>query len=277
MFSRKTLLIVGLILLLAANVIGLTLSGRSRDADWGLGQVGLALVAPFQAVVSYSLRWAGDVWRHYFVLVNTARENDHLKKELARAWAHNDRLTETVQENRRLRRLLDFQQAVGLDVLPAEVIGKDPSPWFRSVIIDKGRLSGVRKGQPVVTAQGIAGQVAEVAERYAKVLLIIDQNTAVDTLVQRSRARGLVTGTSDERCIFKYVVRQDDVQVGDVLISSGLDGVFPKGLKVGSVSAVEKAGADIFQEVMVAPSVDFATLEEVLVIRSPPRPEVPEE
>ncbi len=270
------MLIVGLILMIAANIIGLTLSSRSRSADLGMGRVGLTLLAPWQAVLSHSLRAVRDVWATYFALASTARENGRLRQDLAQVQAQNDHFKETAQENQRLRRLLDFQQAVGLDVLPAEVIGKDPSPWFRSVIIDKGTASGVAKGQPVVTAQGIAGQVTEVAAKYAKVLLIIDQNTAVDTLVQRSRARGMVTGTSDDRCIFKYVMRQDDVHVGDVLIASGLDGVFPKGLRVGSVSAVEQEGPGIFQEVRVAPSVDFATLEEVLVVRSPTRPEIPD-
>ena len=276
MLSRRTLLIVGLILLIAANIIGLTLSSRNRAADLGMGRVGLTLLSPWQAVVSYSLRAVRNVWTTYFALVSTARENARLREDLGHVRAQNDHFKETAQENQRLRRLLDFQQAVGLDVLPAEVIGKDPSPWFRSVIIDKGTTSGVAKGQPVVTAQGIAGQVTEVAVKYAKVLLIIDQNTAVDTLVQRSRARGMVTGTSDDRCIFKYVMRQDDVRVGDVLIASGLDGVFPKGLRVGSVSAVQKEGPGIFQEVNVVPSVDFATLEEVLVVRSPTRPEIPD-
>jgi rod shape-determining protein MreC len=110
----------------------------------------------------------------------------------------------------------------------------------------------------------------EAAGTYSKVLLIIDQNNAVDALVQRSRARGLVTGAAAGQCIFKYVLLKNDVKIGDTLISSGLDGVFPKGLRVGLVSNVIRSNAGIFQEVRVTPFVDFEKLEEVLVVLNPP-------
>ena len=175
MLSKKTLLIVGLILLITVNVIGLTLSSRQQASDYGAGRVGLVIVAPFQAAVTHSFRFVSSIWHHYFALASAARDNDLLRQALAQAEAQNDQFKETVQANQRLRNLLDFQQEVGIKVIPAEVIGKDPSPWFRSVIINKGRVSGVVKGQPVVTAQGIVGQVTEVAENYSKVMLIVNR------------------------------------------------------------------------------------------------------
>ena len=271
MFSKRMLLIVGLIFLITLNIIGLTLSSRQRNSDYGLVRVGLVLVSPLQAAVTHSLRFVRGIWYHYFALASVARQNDRLRRELDHARSLNDQFQETETANRRLRELINFQQSISVQFLPAEVIGKDPSPWFKALTIDKGRVQGVVKGLPVVTPQGIAGQVTDVSDQYAKVLLIIDQNNAVDAIVQRSRARGIVTGTSDDRCIFKYVLRKDDVRVGDILVSSGLDGVFPKGLRVGSVSGVYRQLSGIFQEVTVTPFVDFDTLEEVLVVRNPPR------
>lgn len=267
------LLVVGVILVITLNIIGLSLSSRQPVPDYGLGRFGLVVVAPIQAAVTYGFNCVGDIWRHYFALVAAARENDRLRQALDQARGRINACSEIEQANRRLRSLIRFQQAIAQKVLPAEVVGKDPSPWFKSVIIDKGRADGVVKGLPVVIPEGIAGQVVAAAQHHAKVLLIIDANNAVDALVQRSRARGIVTGASDNRCVFKYVLRQDDVQEGDILIASGLDGIYPKGLPIGRVAAVHRQPAAIFQQVDVTPVVDFQTLEEVLVVMAPRRPE----
>jgi rod shape-determining protein MreC len=151
----------------------------------------------------------------------------------------------------------------------AEVIAKDPSGWFKTVIIDKGSLDGLQKGLPVVLPTGIAGQVIEVSGRYAKVMLIIDRNSAVDALVQRSRARGIIKGESADQCRFEFVLRKHDVQIGDTVIASGLDGVYPKGLRIGRVSDLIQSSSDIFYEITVTPFVDYEKLEEVLVILQP--------
>ena len=168
--------------------------------------------------------------------------------------------------NDRLRNLLDFQKSITELVVAAEVIGKDPSPWFKTVIIDKGKADGLTKGLPVVMPQGIAGQVTEVANHYAKVMLILDRNSAVDSLVQRTRARGVVKGESTDQLRLAYVLRKKDVQVGDIVVSSGLDGIYPKGLRIGLVAEVIEHEADIFHEVFITPFVDFEKLEEVLVV-----------
>ena len=152
---------------------------------------------------------------------------------------------------------LKFKKNIDERVLAAEVIAKDPSPWFKTVLIDKGNHDGVEKGMAVVIPEGIAGQTTEVSAHYSKVLLIIDHNSAVDALVQRDRARGIIKGGSAGQCLFKYVLRKHDVVVDDIVVSSGLDGVFPKGLPVGYVSGVIKPKSGIFQEVTVTPYVDF--------------------
>jgi rod shape-determining protein MreC len=155
-------------------------------------------------------------------------------------------------------------------MLAAEVIGRDPSSWFKTIIVNKGMEDGVQEGVPVVVPEGVVGLVVEVASNYSKVLLIIDQNSAVDGLVQRTRSRGVIQGNPSGECIFKYVLRKHEVILGDTVVSSGMDGVFPKGLRIGRVSEIIKLNAGIFQEIIVTPYVDFEKLEEVLIIAQSP-------
>lgn len=276
MFSRKTAILIGVFLIFAVNLVLLSASSRRGYPPSAIGHVALPLIAPFQAGFSRVIRFARGLWADYFFLINVAGENDELRKALAQATEKNNQYFETDLSNQRLRKLLAFQKSSTGKVIAAEVIGRDPSPWFKTAIIDKGQSDGVTKGQPVVIAEGIAGQVVEVSPGFSKVLLLIDPNSAVDAVVQRTRARGIVKGVSEDRVVFHYVLRKHDVVVGDQVVSSGLDGVFPKGLSIGQVAEVIKRNAGIFQEVFVTPSVDFEKLEEVLVVLTLPRPELAE-
>ena len=273
MFSKKMVLIVGLIILVAANVIILSLSS-SRYSSYKPGRIALYIVGPLQEVVTGLIRSARDVWHDYFVLVAVARENNKLKKSLRHAVAINNQWNEIELSNIRLRNLLNFQNVIAEKVLAAEVIGKDPSPWFKAIIIDKGRADGLTKGLPVMIPEGIAGQIIDVSSHHSKVMLIIDRNSAVDALVQRTRARGIIQGSSTGMCLFNYVSSKDDVKVGDKIVDSGLDGVFPKGQRIGEVRSLLKRESAIFQEVNVAPYIDFEKLEEVLVLLTPPKLEL---
>lgn len=273
MFSKKMLVITLVVAVLAVNAIILSITSRRRDSTNPVARYALALMGPVQKAMTHSLDFAGDVWRHYFFLVSAGQEIDVLKKKLGQAMALSSECTEIKLSNQRLRQLLNFQKSITQRVIAAKVIGKDPSPWFKTVIIDKGRTDGVVKGLPVVIPQGIAGQVVNAAGHYAKVLLLIDHNSAVDALVQRTRARGIVKGDTSGQCRFEYVLRKNEIRIGDTVISSGLDGVFPKGLPIGDVSGIVKRSSGIFQEVMVTPFVDFEKLEEVLVLLETEAPE----
>jgi rod shape-determining protein MreC len=266
MFSRKMVLIVGFIVLIAVNIIGLSVTSR-RSTAFGIERIALSAIAPFQELVTRSLRFAGGIWRQYFYLVSVAGENQVLMQQLSQAVENKNQWHETELANVRLRDLIDFQRNISERVVAAEVIGKDPSAWFKTVIIDKGEADGLTKGLPVVIAQGIVGQVIEVSNHYSKVMLIIDSNSAVDSLVQRTRARGVIKGESTDQCQLDYVLRKNDVRIGDTIVSSGLDGVYPKGLRIGLVSQVIEHDADIFHEVLITPFVDFEKLEEILVIQ----------
>jgi rod shape-determining protein MreC len=265
MFSRKMVLIVGFIVLVAVNIIGLSVTSR-RSTSFGIERIALSAIAPFQELVTRSLRFTRDIWQHYFYLVTIARVNQVLLQELGQAVEDQNQWHETELANVRLRDLIDFQRNISERVVAAEVIGKDPSAWFNTVIIDKGEADGLTRGLPVVIAQGIVGQVIEVSTHYSKVMLIVDSNSAVDSLVQRTRARGVIKGESTVQCRLDYVLRKNDVRIGDTIVSSGLDGVYPKGLRIGLVSQVIEHDADIFHEVIITPFVDFEKLEEVLVI-----------
>ena len=265
MFSRKMVLIVGFIVLIAVNIIGLSVTSR-RSTSFGIERIALSAIAPFQELVTRSLRFTRDIWQHYFYLVTISRLNQVLVQELNQAVEDQNKWHETELANDRLRNLIDFQKNISERVVAAEVIGKDPSAWFKTVIIDKGETDGLTRGLPVVIAQGIVGQVVEVSAHYSKVMLIVDSNSAVDSLVQRTRARGVIKGESTDQCRLDYVLRKNDVRIGDIVVSSGLDGVYPKGLRIGLVSQVIEHDADIFHEVIITPFVDFEKLEEVLVI-----------
>jgi rod shape-determining protein MreC len=273
MFSKQTVLIFAGILLVTVNIIFLAIAIK-RPPSWGAGRLLLSFVAPFQDATSRALGASRKLWQNYFQLITVAQENERLKQQVEAAAARVHLQRETELENERLRDLLGFKQSLAQPAVAGRIIAKDPSSWFNTVIINKGAADGLTKGLPAVTARGIAGQVVEVSTHQSKLMLIIDRSSAVDALVQRSRVRGVVKGTSQEECTLDYVMPEDDVRQGDSIISSGFDGVYPKGIPIGTVSAVLGQGPDFFKEVQITPAVDFNKLEEVLIILAP-RPSTP--
>jgi len=267
------MMIVGAIILIAVNVVVLSVNSKNRTSSTPIGQIVISIISPFQEVVSEGLNYFQGIWRHYFDLVDVSKENDLLQGRLEEALAKNNMLKEMELSNERMRQLLGFQASLKRQVVAAEVVGKDPSAWFRTVIINKGKNSGVKKGMPVVTPAGIVGLIMDASGQFSKVLLIIDQNSAVDALVQSTRARGIIKGEPSGGLRFEYILRRHDITKGEVVISSGLDNVYPKGLRIGYVQQVEKPDAGIFQDVLVTPYVDFEKLEEVLVVLDSPKQE----
>jgi rod shape-determining protein MreC len=274
MLSRKMVTIVSLVLLFFFNVIALFISGRHYHSSQvslnghshGSGQYFIAIVGPFQKGLTQTIHFAEKLWMQYFYLVSVAKENEELKTALSKAIEKNNECIEKELSNQRFRTFLNFQKTMINDTIAAQVIGKDPSPWFKSIIIDKGFSDGVKKGLPVVIPEGVVGQIIEVTKHYSKVLLLIDRNSAIDSLAQKTRARGIIRGFSDGRFFFQYVLRKYEIREGDTVISSGLDGVFPKGLRIGQVQSVTQKNSTIFQEVVVIPFVDFEKLEEVMIV-----------
>jgi len=270
MFPKKMVMVVGIVVLIVANTIILSVTSKQRCGSNEPGRIAISFVAPLQKGVVHLIRFIRGIWSDYFFHVSVAKENSDLRRALNLALEKTNQYNEIDLSNSRLRKLLNFKKTIPHRVLAGEVIGRDPSSWFQTAIIDKGRSDGLEKGLPVVMPEGVVGQVVEVSSHYSKVLLMIDRNSAVDAMVQRTRDRGVVKGGSTGQCVFKYALRKHDIRVGDVIVSSGLDGVFPKGLRIGSVSEVVKSNAGIFQDVTVTPYVDFEKIEEILVVLNPP-------
>lgn len=259
-------MIVGAIVLIAVNIIVLSVNSKDRTPSTPIGRITISIIAPLQELVAVGIHKVEDIWRHYFYLVSVAQQNERLINELNVAVEKNNRLKEIELSHSRIRGMLDFKTTLKRQVVAAEVVGKDPSPWFKTIVINRGSLKGIAKGMPVLTPEGIAGLVTDVSKNFSKVLLIIDQNCSVAALGQNTRARGIIKGEPSGKLRFEYVLRRYDIQRGDIVISSGLDGVFPKGIRIGYVHAVKKPNSGIFQEVSVTPYVDFERLEEVLVV-----------
>ena len=270
--QARKLIIPILIFLLAFSLISANLHSRENMSFFESLVVGIS--APVQKVVWGIIGGVGSVWRGYFYLVGLEKENKDLKRELQELKLQMNRYREADLANERLRALLNFKKSIATPLLPAQLVAFDPSGWFQTILIDKGRNDGVVLDMAVVSAEGLVGRVIGVGNHHAKVLLILDGNSAVDAYIQRSRARGVLVGLGRELCLLKYVQRNEDVQVGDKVISSGMGGVFPKGLLVGTVQEVVRASSGLFQRVEVEPAVNFSRLEEVLVVIQPP-PEQP--
>lgn len=260
---RKT----GLWIVCAGFLLIFLSSNAGRNAPWNRVEgLIVELTAPFQELITGTTHRIESIWKDYFYLVDLRQENRRLLEEVNRLRMENSRYREQLAEYPRLRALLGFRQRLNRPALAARVIGMDPSGWFKSVIIDKGRRDGVKTHMPVVNAEGVVGKIVSVAADYAKVLLLIDQNSAVDCLVQRSRDRGMVKGLSKQSCKLDYVLKSSQVRVGDLVVTSGLGGIFPKGLTVGRVTEIHDIPGALFKEIEVRPAVDFSKLEEVLVV-----------
>lgn len=226
----------------------------------------VAITSPIQAVITLTLDQIVSGFQNYVYLWNTRRDNSKLLEENRKLLNLIAELREAERENGRLRQLLDFEEKFELETVTARVIAKDVSTEFRAIRINRGERSGILKGMAVVTNEGIVGRILRTTAQTADVVTILDLLSAVDSIVARSRARGVIEGMTDEVCQLRYVLRTDDITVGDMLVSSGLGGIYPKGLTVGTVSKVDRKPYGISQEVEVRPSVDFSKLEEVMVV-----------
>jgi rod shape-determining protein MreC len=208
----------------------------------------------------------GDVWKGYLWLVQTSRQNDELRSKVADLEAKVVALNEAQSENDRLRQLLNFSRDRAIGRITAAVIGGDPSGWVKGIVVDKGYAQGVVAGMAAIHPQGVVGQVVAVAKDSARVLLVSDHSSGVDVMVQSTRARGVLEGASERGCELKFITRDQPVRIGEKVITSGMDGVYPKGILVGEVSRVSTAGAGLFQYIEVKQAVDSASIEEVLLV-----------
>ena len=254
-----------LAVMVAVPLLTVNLQKDSQDGPWIFRpfQFMSGLTQGMYSSFSFGVRNTTDL---YLNLIDIKKNNRMLSEELAGLKTQLGKLNELQLENERLNKLLEFRQKTKMDLLAAKIIGRDLFADYDTVVVNRGSSHGVKKGMATITTAGSVGYVIEVEPFSSKLLLITDRNAVVDSVVQRSRARGILHGFTKDACLLKYLKRTDDVAVGDLIVTSGLDNIFPKGFPIGVVTEVEKDDYGFEQTVKVQPVVNSNNLEEVFVV-----------
>jgi rod shape-determining protein MreC len=251
---------------LLVSLLLLTVQTRGGGTG-GAGDVVAAILTPVQGFLVKVHRGAVGIWTGYTDWKGVRRENVALRAETEHLRVQALQRAETEQENTRLRRLLELRERLPLSALAGEVVGRESGGWVRALTVNRGRGNGIEQQTPVIVPQGLVGRVVQVRPGASVVQLINDPASTVGAIVQRTRTPGLVEGDAGGVVRFKFMAR-DGAQVapGDLIVTSGLGSLFPKGLPVGRVIAIEDKGSALFHFAVVAPAVDFARVEEVLLL-----------
>jgi rod shape-determining protein MreC len=247
----------------------LILAAVNTRAPYRVDPVGVLLMEamhPLQLAMTTVSHNAERLWVRYVALWALRKENEELRQRLAVLEGRAKQATELDLANHRLGQLLALREQFGAGAVAARVVGRSPVAWVHTVVLDKGARHGLTEGMGVLTPEGVAGRVVSTSAHAARVLLVSDLSSGVDVLIQRTRVRGIASGTVDGTCTLKYVRLGEDIQVGDAVITSGLDGIFPKGQLLGTVARVGTNDGRMFQDVEVKLSAELNKLEEVLVV-----------
>jgi rod shape-determining protein MreC len=252
---------VGQILLISAQV-------NTKSGVPVIEKVTFGIFSEVQRGLSGGFSGIGSVWSGYIGLRHLKVENDALKRDLAIAQVAVQEQRALADRTSGLERLLDLREHLALKTVAAEIIGAAASPDFRTLTIDRGTRDGVRADMSVIAPGGVVGRLVVPSLRSAKVQLLIDRNAAAGAIIERTRAQGVVVGVGDDRLRLEYVSEVFDVVAGDVVVTSGIDGIYPKGFVIGRVESVERSGGS-YKRITIKPAVDFTSLEEVLVVLTP--------
>lgn len=268
LWRNRVLLTTGTLLILALHLLtsGVRPGARASKPAVAL----MELLQPFQALSAGVTAGSSGVVHDYFFLVGVRRENAELRRQLAQFDSQQARIAELESENHRLADLLELREVLDTNAVAVNVIGSDANALSRTIIVGQGSRGGLRRDMAVIANEGVVGRVMMIAPDAARVLLIDDHNSALDAIDQRSRARGIIAGVIDDGLTMKYVDRSEDLRPGDRIVTSGMDGIFPRGLLVGEVGRVAREGPGLFLNVEVIPAVDFRKLEQLLVLTQKP-------
>ena len=232
-----------------------------------LEAVTFGVFAEVQRAASSLIGGVRTSWGDYFALQQVHEQNERLQQELGQLRVELQRERALAQQSRMLEQMLELRGRTALMTTAANVIGSGASPDFRTLTIDKGSAEGLRPDMAVISPSGVVGRIITPSARAAKVQLLIDRNAGAAALVERSRAQGVVEGTGGNLRL-NYVSGTADVKVGDVLVTSGIEGIYPKGFVIGQIESIER-GAGEFSNIVIRPAVDFSSLEHVLVVLTP--------
>jgi len=257
-----------LAVILFAQVLGLAVQVKRSGGEESTRLIRLwtvSTIAPLEKVIIWCQNGLGNLWQSYVYLRGVRQENRDLKFEIERLRLEQVRLSDDARQARRLQALLGFKEQYIAKTVAAQVIGTSGSEQSRSIYIDKGTESGVQKDMAVITADGVVGKVLRAFGSTSQVLLVSDYSSGVGAIVDKSRSQGVVRGTPAGEVILANVMTGELVEPGELVVTSGGDQIFPKGLPVGTVMKVSP-GADLFLNIRIKPTVNLNQLEEVLVI-----------
>jgi rod shape-determining protein MreC len=276
--SSKTKIVNNLIVAIIA-IYGISQKRFDLNETSIFNQIVTEVLSPVQEGIASSKKSLSFLWENYLLIVNTSMQNTVLKKQISRLESDLTTMEEVRKENLRLKRLLSYSDEMSQQRVMAQVVGWDSANEFKVIRLNKGSRQGIKVMAPVITDHGLVGYVYRVTENYADVLTILDQNNRVDVMVERTRTHGIVEGVFNFKCALKYIMRNEPVEVGDKLITAGVGGIYPKGVKVGMITDITKENFGMTLSIEVIPSVDFDKLEEVLVlipseVASAPAPEM---
>ena len=264
LFAAAVLFAVPLVTIAISGDRDIGQTNPTRPGAWvrsGVGWVGSAQYGLVAGV--------GDVWRR-LVAGELAEKNRQLEKQVARLREEKSRLIGVLQENARLRELLGFKrQHPSYDLAPAKVVGRDITPYFRVLTLKLESDAELEPRMPVVIAGGVVGQIHRTYGSYADVVIVSDPRSRIDAISQRNRAQGVVQGLGHQRDYLSkisYLRRKDEVREGDVMVTSGMGGVFPPELIIGTIREVRRKKRGLFQEALIEPAVDYSRIEEVFVV-----------
>ena len=265
-FARRRQFVVFIVLCILALGV-LTNQVRSPEQR-RIGWLGVAVQVVLAPMASGLSRIGDVVDRGWALITEIGRlrtENRRLAAEVARLREENAQLQDAAQEAQRLRSLMAVRQQ-SFRTVSARVIGRDPSHWFNTLLIDRGPRDGVRRNDPVVTSEGLVGHVIEASGGWARVLLVLDPRSAIGVLVGRSRDAGVAEGQGQPMLRVKYLSRDAEIQPGDQVVTAGLGEIYPRGLVVGTVVDVSRGEGDLFREALVRPAADLNHLEEMVIL-----------
>lgn len=264
--QNKRIRIITSVIVIFISLLSFSKRDRSLAETSTFENIMIDSFAPIQRSVDYLNDQVSFLFSHYIANISASKNNLQLGSRIKDLEGRLFYYDELKRENRRLKELLRFADELPFNRILAQVVARDASSDFKVIRINKGYKDGIRLQSPVVTADGLVGYIFRLTDHFADVLTVLDQNNRVDGLIQRVRAHGIVEGDSVTKCRMKYVSRKEPIILNDYVITSGLGNIYPKGIKIGVVSRIEREGNEITQLVEITPSVDFGSLEEVMIL-----------
>ncbi len=255
-----------LLLITLLLVVGLLLLAAMLGGKFGpLHQSTLDFIGPMQSVVTRTATGIANLKSDYLDLLAVREENKKLQAQIDKYLNELGEYREGYSTYLHLQQLLEMKAKLTFKPIAARVVGKEPSYWYQTIVVDRGRKDDILEGMIALAPGGVVGQVMQTAENYSKILLANAPSSAIDVMVQKNRTRGILKGAGEKGYVLQYVLKSADVEVGDHIVTAGIGGIFPAGIPLGRISKIEKKQRGMFQEIEVEPYIDFQKLEYVLL------------